>query len=106
MASIPKPKEIYRWEKAKLNDCEDKRPCIILDPPNGNNITIMAISSQLDLMPLDAFLIEGDSRDFQLTGLPRTSYIDVEIHEISISELGKKLGELRGDLADRFDKWI
>ena len=48
-----------------------------------------------------------DEPDFPATGLRKTSYaVADQIRRVPVARLGKRLGSLKGALADAFEKWI
>ena len=59
----PQPLEIYQLGPIRWRDCEDARPCVILDPPRRNRVTVALISgSDLYQGPPTHFLIEESHR--------------------------------------------
>ena len=101
------PKDIY-LVKLRYRSSEDPRPCVILDPPDSEHVTVALISSAMDLYRRGMhFLIEEDRSEFPLTGLKKTSFVaGDQIHDIHVADLGKRLGHLTGDLAIEFENWI
>ena len=101
------PKEIYLI-KTKFQNSTDARPCVILDSPVGQNVTILFISSALDLRKQDDLLLDKNDPDFHHTGLTRTSLVKADpIYTAKVSEISKnKLGELKGELGKKFEDWI
>ena len=104
----PQPLEIYQLGPIRWRDCEDARPCVILDPPRRNRVTVALISgSDLYQGPPTHVLIEESHTDFKETGLDRTSFVaGDQIHEVKLGDLKRKRGALKGGLAAAFKRWI
>jgi mRNA-degrading endonuclease toxin of MazEF toxin-antitoxin module len=105
----PKPNEIY-LVRIRYGESLDIRPCVIIEAVSNKEIKIVVLSSSIDLYKAEPFhfLIEKEENpDFQNTGLKRTSFVDVEhIIPISISDLGKRIGILQGELLKNFQKFL
>jgi hypothetical protein len=103
-------RQIY-LAKAQYRQCQDIRPCIVVAVmPEADKVKVALLSSALGLYnPQHDFLIPATHPDFAATGLRRTSYVaDIEdaFWETTPDNLGKKLGELTGQLATEFDTWL
>lgn len=103
-----KKREIYLI-KAVYGECDDLRPCVVVELlPNGL-VKIALISSALDLYkPHFDFLLNAKHHDFKHTGLKRTSYVSSwAFLDVLPNELTKKpIGVISGDLACDFDNWF
>ena len=93
----PKPLEIYQI-RARWGRSTDPRPCIVLDPPIGDTVTIALISGEMDLYDRSMhFLIQKEHPDFPATGLKKTCYIAGDmIRDTKTANLLHKRGELEG----------
>lgn len=105
----PQPNEIY-WVTLRWRDCEDRRPCVVLDPPDlAGKVTVALVSGQMDLYKGKPFhfLIRKDDPDFGATGLGGTSYVaGDELDEVDVGALEGEPGRLEGELAAAFRDWI
>jgi mRNA-degrading endonuclease toxin of MazEF toxin-antitoxin module len=105
----PRVGDIYRanfvWREST-----DPRPCVIVDIPAEGVVVVAPLSAQVEDYyrgPPDHFLIRVDDPDFDATGLPKTSFADAsEMRDMDATDLLKRKGCLRGDLARRFFEWI
>ena len=85
----------------------DPRPCIIIDVLPDNEYLIMPCSKQFNLYKNSDFKIPSTHPDFAASGLPWESYvINDRIHQIKGNEILRRYGQLIGDLADEFNKWL
>ena len=93
--------------RIQLGKCGDLRPCIVIYPERFGKVTVLSISGQGDLCnSASYFVIETDHHDFSATGLDRRSFIiGIQLDEIEVSRLKKRLGRLEGDLAREFKGW-
>jgi len=91
-----------------LRDCNDERPCIVLEEPLASLVTIAPISAAAQLYnPLLHFQIPANHPDFPTTGLRRTSYVlGEDIRDVQASKLQERVGQLNGDLRTKFVQWI
>jgi hypothetical protein len=93
----------------RLNNAEYPRPCVAITVSNSEGVFgALAISSKMDLFRSDQhFLIRDDHPDFSATGLKTNSYvIGSPVFNVRPERFIRTLGELRGDLAKEFEKWI
>lgn len=106
IAIMVKPNEIYLIQ-AEYKYSHDQRPCIILEVGTREKIKLALISSAIDLYDASRhFLLDSRHPDFPESGLRRTSYIMKDaVVEAEAKKLGKKLGELKQQLAKDFEKW-
>lgn len=104
---LPRPLEVYQI-RARYRNSWDPRPCVVLDPPLGDTVSVALVSGAMDLYDSTVhFLIEQDHPDFPATGLQRTSYVAGDmIVEAEIGSLLRKRGQLEGELGAAFRKWI
>ncbi len=104
---IPEPLEIYQ-ARARWGHSTDPRPCIVLDPPVGDTVTVALISSEMDLYsPSMHFRMDKEHPDFAASGLNKTCYVAGDmIREIKIANLLRRRGRLEGELAAAFRRWI
>lgn len=91
-----------------LNNSNDVRPCVVIDTAHNNYLVVMLVSGAYELRrPNLDFAIPKIASDFKYTGLTKPSYVlGDEIHEISETQILKKLGQLQGDLGKDFKKWL
>ena len=102
----PKPYEVFLI-RATFGLSTYPRPCVVLQEPQGELIKVGLVSSALDLVSYLDFLIEDSEVDFPATGLKRTSFVSgAAFDEHRISDLIKELGQLKGDLRERFIEWL
>lgn len=106
--------DIFR-ARVQFGKSTDPRPCIVLrgptpDPDNVRApvVLLAPLSSQMDLYePANHFLLDKREADFEATGLSRSSYIITTVPaHVAVSNLGKRLGALQGDLLARFLSWL
>ena len=102
----PKLYEVFLI-RANFGLSADPRPCVILQEPQGERIKVGLVSSALDFVSYQDFLIEDSVIDFPATGLKRTSFVSgAAFDEHKISDLIKELGQLEGELRERFMQWL
>ena len=98
-----KPFEIWQ-AKFVLHDCQDDRPCVVVDKRGADLVGCFPISGQCYSPP--CFYLDADDPCFGATGLIKSCYIlDVRIFEKRATDLYRKRGELVGDLLDRFREY-
>jgi len=103
----PQPWDIW-LVRVPLKDCEDYRPCLILEWRSANRLLIAPLSSQYQLFR-SAFHISISDADpsFPATGLKRASYVvGDELRELSLSRFKCRLGRLEGELLVRLKTWL
>lgn len=103
----PKPLDVYQV-RARWGNSDDPRPCLILDPPNGDIVTVALISGAKDLFDRSLhFWIDEEHPDFGHTGLNKSCYVAGDmIRETSVANLLRRRGSLTGELKDAFARWI
>jgi hypothetical protein len=99
--------EIY-WAKVPYGSSEDPRPCIVLSHNSDQTVTVVRLSSAVELYnPAIHFWLDSARAEFRATGLSKTCYCDgSKILTINADRLTAKLGQLEGKLADEFNAWI
>jgi hypothetical protein len=103
-----KKREIY-LVKAMYGECDDVRPCVVVELLQNGLVKVALISSALDLYrPQFDLLLDSKHHDFKYTGLKRTSYISGwSFLNVLPNELTRKpIGVITGDLASDFDNWF
>ncbi|MBI4601892.1 MAG: hypothetical protein HY721_08010 [Planctomycetes bacterium] len=102
----PRQYEIY-LARIQFKDCDDIRPCILAEDPQGQEVKVFPLSSNLDLYdPKAHFLIEESSVGFASSGLKRTSFASDRVYIVRTDQLGRRrLGKLEGELLDDFVRW-
>lgn len=99
------------WEifsaRARWENCQDWRPCVIVSLPAGGKVTIAPISASGLFNPMIHFRIPSEHENFRATGLDRASYVaGDELQEFLVAELGRKYGRMEGRLKKEFIDWI
>ena len=104
---LPERFEIWRV-KIILNECEDVRPCIILEVYSNGEVGIMPLSGQLDLYRTENEDFWMDERDdeFRTMGLAKTCYaIGDQASVITPDQIIEKRGYLSGRIREDFANW-
>ena len=97
-----KPFDIY-LAKVRWRGCDDPRPWLLVRPGGVGWLCFAISTKDYDSGP---FEVAANDAAFPATGLATTSYIyDAEsFHELPPNGFIKRLGQLEGDLLDRFRK--
>jgi hypothetical protein len=101
------PFEIY-LARIPFRDCNDVRPCVILDWPRDGRVKVFPLSAAADLYdPKDDFPIDATGPCFAATGLKRTSYVKgARVFELGLETLSRRpMGRLTGELLEEFKGW-
>ncbi len=108
----PNPFEIW-LARLPLGHSTDTRPWVVVLPPQNDpehpgkfSVTLAPVSSALDLVGDDDFPITPEDPEFLHTGLRKESFvIGDRAVRVRGDRLLRKLGELRGELGERFERW-
>jgi hypothetical protein len=81
------------------------RPATILGIVD-DDLDLLPISSRMELYDAaEHFLVAEDDPDFAATGLKHDSYILPKVTPVAKKDIHKIIGELKGELAERFNAW-
>jgi len=93
--------------RARLGHSIDCRPCIIIEPAHEAGVAVVLVSSSDLYNPAEDFCIDHMRPEFKATGLKKTSYaVGRAFVAVPLSALGKRLGQLGGELACEFESWL
>jgi hypothetical protein len=82
------------------------RPVIFLGHRAGDRLVVLRVSSNLDLLGENDFLIPAEHPDFAQTGLKRASRVRREMIELRPEDFIKQRGALVGALRGQFEEWL
>ena len=86
----------------------DIRPCVVIRIEEGGTVTLLRISSAMDLFNSNThFYFESARPEFAATGLRKASFCDdSKFFKVHVNTLGKRMGSITGELRREFEKWL
>ena len=94
--------------KFRLKNCDDVRPCVVVEILEPDKILVGPLSSQFVLFNSheDFEIQDQATAEFGATGLRRRCYIiGAEVVKVNTSILIKRLGQMTGFLDVQFREW-
>ena len=91
-----------------LGHADYPRPAVVIAAHSSDVFTVLPISTKTqNFRQHSDFYIRADDADFPATGLSHDSIVlGSPVFRIRSDQIIKTLGQLRGDLAARFKKWL
>ena len=109
MTAGPQQYEVWQVKALAVAECEDARPCIVIEVLSSGDVQVAPLSAQFDLYrgPSVHFRIDESHKCFTATGLKKSCYVLGDcLGTVSQDQLLKKRGVLQGALLDGFVKWL
>jgi hypothetical protein len=107
----PRRYELY-VARIRFRRSEDLRPWVVIDDPVQDPrergallVTLAPVSSQLDMLLPNHFLMDASAPDFPTTGLRRSSYVVGDPIRVRVERLERRIGELTGTMLALFREW-